>query len=365
MAKTKMLWTGEPDENWEKVFNEEFDVTKATMAITGRHQDVLRANPFEGDPEMDKKVIEMIADNEIIMLGYDGLSKEVIEHCPDLKVVVSVRDGPEENVNIKACTEAGIPVMSAGGRCVHAVAETTVTLMMMLARRVLPIYDLVKEEKWTKESFGHIREKCAFRTELFRKTLALIGCGRNAQEIVKICKGFDMNIITYDPYMKDEVAEKLGVKKVSLDEAMSQGDYVVMMARVTPETTGMISKEKIALMKPTAYFVNTARAALTDENAVIEALVNDKIAGAALDVASVEPLGPDSPLYDIPTDKLILTPHISGGSKERVSFQYEKCWESLQNFMKGDKGNITLQNRDVFDSPAFAERGGKFFGCKK
>ncbi|MBQ1523123.1 MAG: hypothetical protein IIZ74_10225, partial [Erysipelotrichaceae bacterium] len=351
MSKVKMLWTGEHDEKWEETFKEEFDVTKATLAITGKHQDVLVSKPFEGDPEMDKKVIEMLADNEIVMLGYDGLSAEVIKHCPDLKVIVSVRDGPEENVNIKACTEAGIPVMFSGGRCVHAVAETTVALMMMLARRIAPVYDIVKKDKWTKETFGYIRDKCSFRTELFRKTLALIGCGRNGQEIVKICRGFDMNIITYDPYLKDEVAEKLGVKKVSLEEALSQGDYIVMMARVTEETKGMINAERIALMKPTAYFVNTARAALTDEEAILDALFENRIAGAALDVAMTEPLGENSRMYDLPSDKLILTPHISGGSVERVSFQYELCWKSLQNFLKGSK-EITIKNPEVFDSPA-------------
>lgn len=359
-----MLWTGEPDEKWEEVFNEEFDVTKGTMALTGKHQDVLRANPFEGDPEMDAKVIKMLEGQEICMLGYDGLSKEVLKSSPDLKVIVSVRDGPEENVNIKTCTELGIPVMFSGGRCVHAVAETTVALMLMLARRIAPVYDIVKEQKWTKETFGYIRDKCSFRTELFRKTLALVGCGRNAHEIVKICHGFDMNIIAYDPYMKDEVAEKIGVKKVSLEEALSQGDYIVMMARVTPETKGMINRERIALMKPTAYFVNTARAALTDEEAIIDALVDGKIAGAALDVTSVEPLGEESRLYEIPSDKLILTPHISGGSVERVGFQYELCWNSLQNFLKGSK-DIVIKNPEVFDSPAFKERGGKFFGIKK
>ena len=145
---------------------------------------------------------------------------------------------------------------------------------------------------------------------------------------------------------------------------------MVLAARVTPETKRMIGTREFALMKPTACFINTARSELVDVDAFVDALKTGKIRKAATDVFEKDPvtkvdipLDDDHPYFSISPDKLIMTPHMAGYSVERTYTAYELLKPSYEGFLRGEK-NIVIKNPDVFDSPAFAERGGKLFGIK-
>ena len=356
MAKMKALWTGEYNAEWEKIFGERFDVTRASVNVGAVYPDGLLRN---------EKLIEALNGVEVFINGYDPVDENIIKACPDLKVIMSVRDGPEENIDIEACTNAGIPVLFAGGRCVHSVAELNLTLMFAMACRLVTLTNRVRNEGWTSTNCS---KDLFAQTELFNKTLSIIGLGRNGKELAKMANGIGMHVVAYDPYVSQEQANELGIGNItmmSLDDAMAAGDYVTLLARVTPETTGMIGAAQIAKMKKTAYLINTGRARLADEDAIFDALENDTIAGAALDVFSKEPLPKDSRAYNIPAEKLLLTPHAAGISVERVPHQYEYLMESYDKFLNGDLKDIRLYNKKVLESANFDNRGGKLYKSSK
>lgn len=263
-----MLWTAEYDPEWEENFKKIVNLKRAGFNI----------HNMSGQFFSEDEVIEALQGIDVFLVGYDPITEKVLKACPDLKVILTVRDGPEENIDLKACEKYGIPVMNSAGRCMHSVAELTWGLIMNMARPIITISTKIREEKWTKANKQALRNIVEARAyELYGKTLGIVGMGRNGQNIAKLASGFEMNMIGYDPYQTQENMDKINVKLVELDELMANSDYIVIMARVTPESTGMIGKNKIALMKPNAAIVNTARAQLVDYDALIDALKNDKI----------------------------------------------------------------------------------------
>lgn len=349
----KALWTGEYDDEWKKIFSQNFELERASLNIGAVYPDGLLRG-------ID--LIEVLKDKDIFIDGYDPVDEEIIKSCPKLKMILSVRDGPEENIDINMCTKYGIPVLFAGGRCVHSVAELNMTLMFNLACNFIRLTNRMRNEGWTSTN---MTEDLFSQTELYRKTLSIIGLGRNGRELAKLANGIGMNVVSYDPYVTKKQAEELNVTMMSLPDAMSAGDYVTLLARVTPETEDMIGKKEIAMMKPTAYLINTGRSKLADEKAIFDALDNDIIKGAALDVFTSEPLNKDSRAYKIPEDKLLLTPHMAGISMERVPHQYEYLMDSFDKFKKGKTKGLRLYNPKVFDSLEFKNRGGIIFECEK
>lgn len=348
----KMLWTAENNKEWGEYYETHYDLIRGGANFASGIDAGLK-----GD-----ELVEKLKGCELFVCGYDRVTKEVLENCPDLKVVMSVRDGPEENIDIETCTNLGIPVLFSGGRCLHAVAELSLALMFNLARPIIRTQTKIRNKDWKKIEFSFLKGS----SELYRKTVSIIGYGRNGRELAKLCNGIGMNVVAYDPYVKPEDAAKENVKLLSLEDCLKEGDYVVLLARVTPETMNMIGKEQLALMKPTACLINTGRAKLTDEDAIIEALENGTIRAAAIDVYKTEPINDDNPYFRITDpDKLIMTPHIAGITDERDAHQYELLEAHLQNFFKGNK-NITIKNPEVFDTEAFKNRGGLLFGkdCK-
>jgi D-3-phosphoglycerate dehydrogenase len=145
-------------------------------------------------------------------------------------------------------------------------------------------------------------------------TVGLVGLGAIGRGVARRLAGFGMKIITADPYVPEAVLYELGVERVELDDLMRRADFVSVHVDVRPETRNLIDRRRVGLMKPTAYFINTARAEVVDEDALVEALQQGRIAGAALDVFRTEPPPPDHPLLKL--DNVTLTPHMSGGSDD-------------------------------------------------
>lgn len=265
------------------------------------------------------------------------LTERVLKSCPNLKVVLSVRDGPEENIDIKACTDLGIPVLSAGGRCAHAVAELTLMNMFMLARRYIPLQRYMEAGSWSKYGYAKVDEIAAQSEELGGKTLGLVGLGRNGIELSKLALGIGMKVIAYDPYIDlSKVQEGIEIKSDLLD-VMKNADYFSVLARVTKNNLKMIGRKEIFSMKPSACFINTGRSALVDMEALYDALENNVIRAAALDVFTEEPPLLNDRIYSFDVEKLILTPHIGGTTKERIPHQYHSLLtglESLKNNVK-------------------------------
>lgn len=356
--KLKALWTSKFDSRWEDYFNNKFEVTKAGAALNPDSR-------FSVVSDVDK-LKALVADKDVLILGFEPITREILQAAPNLKVILSERDGPEENIDIEACTEFGIPVLSAGGRCAESVAELNIALMFALARKIPYLNEKFHEAGWPmRDSSGDaIYAAMSAQFALSSKTLSIIGFGRNGRRLAELVKGFNMNILIYDPYVSDQACQEYGVTSVSLEEAMSQGDFICVLARVTPETTGMLNRELLSMMKPTAFFVNCGRAALTDEQAVYDIVKDGKIAGAALDVFSQEKPG-DMPIFcDLPSDRMILTPHVAGMSDRRVYYQYTFMVDGFESYIKGEK-TFRCYNPKVYDSPNFAAHGGVVFGMEK
>ncbi len=355
MEKIRMLFTGDYEEEWHRRFEEFFEIERAGYGLS---EVAVMSVMEEGD------LIAALQGKEVLLDGYDRITENVLSHCPDLKLIMSVRDGPEENIDIEACTRYGIPVISSAGRCAVSVSEFTMLLMLLLARPMYPVMEKMRNEGWTKENNSDMRLMHATRsTELFNKTLGIIGFGRNARKLAPLAKAFNMTVNAYDPYVSKEAMLEYGVGKCELDELVRTADYVVVLARLTKDTEGILSRELIYSMKPTASIINTSRGRLVDNDAIIDALKENVIRSAALDVYEHEPTGAldENRIYDIPSSKLLLTPHAAGNTLERPWHQYDLLYGQIVGYFKG-KIPEGIKNRGVFDEPEFENRGKKFFG---
>lgn len=357
MEKLKALWTGEWDQVGFDEFSKYFDVTCAGSQAAAGGTGGPNAVPL--DMADEEGLIKLLQDKDVYICGYEKVTENVIKSCPNLKLLLSVRDGAEENVDVKAAEAAGLPVFTSAGRCRISVAELTFALMLLMARPIVRMTNYIHENGWTKENGREVRALYNdFSTELFGKTVGIIGIGRNGYQLAQFCKPFNMNIITYDPYCNKEAMEAEGIKVVDLETLMSTADYVIVLARLTPETQGMVSREMIGLMKPNAVLINTGRGKLIDNDALMDALEQDKIKGACLDAHVTEPIGPDSRELKIAPEKLIITPHMAGKTAERNWHQYQLLLEQFRKFIAGEPVRM-IYTPKAPEAEGWATRGGK------
>ncbi|GAA5028031.1 phosphoglycerate dehydrogenase [Microbacterium fluvii] len=254
-------------------------------------------------------LLPALADAHAVLIrSATKMDAEAIAAAPVLKVIARAGVGLD-NVDIKAATTAGVMVVNAPTSNIISAAELTVTHMLSLARHVPAAHGSLAGGAWKRSSFTG--------TELFEKTIGIIGLGRIGALVAARVQAFDTRVIAYDPYVTSARAQQLGVQLVTLDELLAQSDFVTIHMPKTPETTGMISTEQFALMKPTAYVVNVARGGLIDEEALHTALTEGTIAGAGLDVFTSEPPKPEGtafPLLSLPN--VVVTPHLGASTDE-------------------------------------------------
>ncbi len=240
----------------------------------------------------------------ILVRSATQVDSEVLEAAPHLKVVARAGVGLD-NVDIKAATAAGVMVVNAPTSNIISAAELTVGHILSLARHIPQAHEALSAGQWKRSAYTG--------TELYEKTVGIVGLGRIGALIAERLKGFGVTLVAYDPYVTSARAQQLGVHLVTLDELLVQADFLTIHMPKTPETTGMIGAEQLAKMKPTAYVVNVARGGLIDENALFEALQAKHIAGAGLDVFVQEP-PKESPLTALPN--VIVTPHLGASTDE-------------------------------------------------
>ena len=287
-------------------------------------------------PEMKEK----IKDVELLISEFEDITKEVIDAAEKLKIIVCCRNEAFASIDIEAATAKGIPVLRAGGRNAIAVAEHTIALLMCVSKNMSLTDHLLKyTDQLTNVQYHDNGGKRAETMsewsmdpdapfalygggpEMYGKTFGQIGFGMIGREVAKRAHALGMNLIIYDPYVSQEQMDYLDAKKVDLDTVMKEADFISVNCNVVPETVGLISREKIALMKPTAYFVNTARAKVLDYDALYDALKDKKIAGAGLDVYPVEPIPAGDKILSL--RNVVLTPHLAGSARDIVGHQTE------------------------------------------
>lgn len=240
----------------------------------------------------------------ILVRSATQVDAEVLAAAPNLKVIARAGVGLD-NVDIKAATAAGVMVVNAPTSNIISAAELTCGHILSLARHIPAAHAALAEGKWKRSAYTG--------TELFEKTIGIIGLGRIGALIAERMKAFGTKVVAYDPYVTSARAQQLGVQLLSLNELIETSDFITIHMPKTPETTGMIGTAQLKAMKSTAYVINVARGGLIDEDALYEALTNNVIAGAGLDVFVSEP-PTGSPLLGLPN--VITTPHLGASTDE-------------------------------------------------
>lgn len=287
--------------------------------------------------EASQEILNAVKDADIIITHFCTITRRMIDNCPNLKAVGVLRSG-FENINVEYASEKKIHVFHTPGRNANAVADFTVGMMISECRNIAKSHRKMKEGKWVRDfsNAGCVPDLCD-------KTVGIIGMGVIGKKVAKRLQAFEMKIIGYDPYVDSNVSE---YPMVSLEELMTEADFVTVHSRLTKDTKGLISREMISLMKSTAYFINTARAGLVDEDALCEALNSREIAGAALDVFEEEPPGIDYKLV-IP-ENVTLTPHMAGGTRDAFLHSPYLLAEEMLTFYREHKMSDFLVNKDIY-----------------
>ena len=240
----------------------------------------------------------------VVVRSATKITKEVIEASDKLKLVIRAGVGLD-NVDKAAAEAKGIVVQNTPEAPTVSVAEMVFSLMFSLARNVTQADSSMKDERWEKKKLKG--------TELWNKTLGIVGFGRIGQEVAKRAKAFDMDVLAYDVIDIDDACKEFGAKRSDLNTIIEQADYISLHVPLLPQTKGMIGENEFKTMKKTAFLINTARGGVVDEKALLDALNTGEIAGAALDVFESEP-PVDWQLVKHP--KLVATPHLASSTGE-------------------------------------------------
>lgn len=240
----------------------------------------------------------------LIIRSATKMTADIIETAKNLKVIGRAGSGLD-NVDKTAATKKGIVVMNTPGGNTITTAEHTIALMVSLARQIPQATMSMKSGKWEKKKFMGV--------ELFNKTLGVVGIGNIGSQVARRMQAFSMNVIAFDPFLSEEKAKDMGVEKVSLKELFKRADFITIHTPLTPETKNLINKEVIKTMKPGVRIINCARGGIINEKDLYDALVEGKVAGAALDVLEKEP-PENNPLLTL--DSVVTTPHLGASTRE-------------------------------------------------
>ncbi|MEM1524905.1 MAG: D-glycerate dehydrogenase [Nitrososphaerales archaeon] len=260
-------------------------------------------------PPTEDALMKEISDVDALLVttNVEKITKRLIDNAQKLKIIARHGVG-YENVDVNAATKKGIwvtvtPVLS------ETVADHAFALILCLSRNVCKANNYMKNKKWV------IRDPLIFiGNDVSNKTIGILGLGRIGSCIAERAKGFNMNILYNDIVRKKDLEEKLNLKFTSLEDLLSESDYVVISLPLTQQTIGLIGEKELKSMKRTAFLINIARGAIVDHNALVKALKESWIAGAGIDVFYKEPLPIDDPILEL--DNVILTPHIASNTVE-------------------------------------------------
>lgn len=294
---------------------------------------------LKNEPGLEVDVNTGLTKEELIKIipAYDGLIvrsatkvvAEIIEAADNLKVIGRAGVGVD-NIDLAAAGKKGIIVMNAPEGNMITTAEHTLALLLSMSRNIPQASYALKNRKWAPKEFMGV--------ELFEKTLGVVGLGRIGSNVAERARAFKMKILAYDPYVTQERAEFLGVELVELKDLLGRSDFLSLHTPGQADGTPLLGKEQFDQMKPGIRIVNCARGSLIDDAALIDAIKDKKVAGAALDVYHSEPLDLDSPLLQVP--EIICTPHLGASTGEaQVKVAISMCDQIIDYLKHGNVRN--------------------------
>jgi D-3-phosphoglycerate dehydrogenase len=282
---------------------------------------------------------------DVLITEGDMIDEDVLSSC-NIKIIGICRGYPD-NVNMDIATQKGIPVFFTPDRNADAVADLTIGLMLCQLRHITNSDRLLRSGTFfvdTGEALANLYRRF-MGWELEGKIVGIIGLGGVGFRVAKRLKfGFNAKILVFDPYIDEKKIKEVDGKRVELETLLKESDLVSLHAKVTGENIGMIGEKELKLMKPTSYLINTARAALVDEDALFEALKEKRIAGAGLDVFGSEPVDSDNRF--LPLDNVTVTPHAGGSTYDAEIRQSLMIAQDIENYLKKKKPKF-LKNPEV------------------
>jgi len=275
-----------------------------------------------------RELLDLIGDAPILFpAGRDFIGADILDSCSELQAVVKSSIGIE-SVDVDAATDLGIICCnSPTPENYLGVAEATVGLMVALFKRLKRNENQLRTQGWKEARNSGVL--------MLGKTVGIIGVGRIGQNVAKRLGSWGMKILGYDPYVKQETVASLGIKMVALEELLREADVITLHVVLTRETRGMLGMAQFRLMKPSAFVINTSRGPAINENDLIQALNENIIAGAALDVFTEEPTPMTNPLRQIDPERIILTPHTIGTNPGSQSAGQKMAAESILSILDG------------------------------
>lgn len=253
----------------------------------------------------ETELAEIIPNYEgLIVRSQTQVTSNIIAAAPNLKVIARAGVGVD-NIDVEAATKHGVIVINAPDGNTISATEHSMAMILSMARNVPQAHQSLKNGKWDRKAYRG--------TELYNKTLGVIGAGRIGIGVAKRAQSFGMHILAFDPYLSEDKAKELNVTRATIDEIAEQADFVTVHTPLTPKTRGIVDKAFFDKAKPTLQIINVARGGIIDEDALVEALDTNQIQGAAIDVFESEP-ATESPL--VAHDKIIVTPHLGASTVE-------------------------------------------------
>ncbi len=289
-------------------------------------------------------------DAHILLVGYEIIDAAVIQELSQLELIACTRTNPV-NIDLAAASARRIPVLHAPGRNTQTAAEYTLGLLLAAAHRIAISHHALRSGRYlgapgadfggadtTKDVIWKLDDVSPFKdflgVNLSGRTLGIIGLGRIGSRVAQLARAFDMRVLAYSPFTPAANARQVGVELVDLDALLQAADFISLHAGVTPATMGLLGRRELALLKPSAYLINSSRAALIDQAALIDALQQGKIAGAALDVFWYEPLPSNHPLLQM--ENVTLTPHLAGAAADVRALHSQMIVDDILRWLDGE-----------------------------
>ena len=295
--------------------------------------------PPKVGPLKASELLPQLVGMDAVLISPDEFNADVLgsREASSLKIISRWGVG-YDSIDIPAATKNGIVVAFTPGLLNETVADYTFALLFTMARRVHEADAMMRRGEW----------KLLWGGDIFGKTLGIIGCGRIGQAVARRAAGFNLRLLGYDVSPNPD-AEKIGVKFVPLEELLAQSDFISLHSALTPDNRGLLGEAQFSKMKTSAYVINTARGALIDDAALIRALQENRIAGAALDAFVKEPLPADHPFRGVPN--LLLSPHQAPCGRETGERVSITSAQAIVDLMNGRKPQMVVDPA-VFSSPA-------------